>query len=166
MQYLMPDMSPDIYSATGNVVAHCPTDQYLRSVVDRGSASGYFESGLIGYFYLPGQRPPHSQVSWQPGIRQWATKRQFDGPYADAPITADHYQRDPNGRLWQDGNSDIPTASHVTGRSTDDPLGSNLLFEDASVSWRNVQEIEHGATHTGNSYLQFLRIHVPGLASQ
>jgi hypothetical protein len=128
---------------------------------------------LTGYFYLP-HRTAGSADYDVSGIEEWVTREKLGGKFTKAPILADMKQAQGsfnrffgarvsswyvNGTSGSFEGRRIPISSHV--RPDGEPRGSNFLFEDGHVEWRNTEEVKVGGTL--GSWLVFYKIPVSGL---
>jgi prepilin-type N-terminal cleavage/methylation domain-containing protein len=139
-------------------VIFCPTDKWHRVADLWRNDNPNSEAGAIltGYFYMPGR----VLGSWEydvNGLAEWHTRKKLGGKYKNAPILADRLQglgswsvRLGKGEMsWWESSWKVPTAVHRGKGNV--PLGSNFLFEDGHVEWRNFKMNNvHGTIDLGS----------------
>ncbi|MEX2671242.1 MAG: DUF1559 domain-containing protein [Phycisphaeraceae bacterium] len=139
-----------------NDVTFCPTHQLERNYTSGGSTNNVL---TLGYFTLPGRSPSPGAITDWYGTQPWVTRTHLDGPYSRAPTMTDIIQKEGGDMTLADGRS---FSSHLNPSDEQKVLGSNMLFEDASVRWFDEGEIEIGAMWGG--YREFwYKVPIPGL---
>lgn len=141
-----------------NQITHCPGNFYRANQT----------TGLtrLGYMYLP--RRDITMMDYTPAGEGWARKQRFGGSHELAPIMMDFYIRENGSIIWQnpwDAPEGTPLTGHPDPRDEEHVLGSNFLFEDASVRWFNTSDIDVGAEASGANREFFYRVPTPGMVS-
>jgi len=140
---------PNVAREGQDHVMYCPTQEWHRYYREHsGWSPGNPE--LVGYFYFPYRaippENPFNGADYTPAGLSWVLKKKFyanDAPHA--PILSDMIQQ--GGGSW---GGPVPYSSHIE-KNGNIPAGSNFMFEDGHVEWKNFDEIQIGGWVGGNA---------------